>query len=148
MPKVFVVQLTSTQREQLEKLLASGTTSSRCLTHARILLKADRSEVGPAWQNAAIAEALEISTLTVTRVKKRFVEAGLEAALHRKEQAVRKAPRLDGSQEAYLLALACGEPPDGHARWTLRLLAGKLVELGHVEAVSHETVRQVLKRGS
>jgi transposase len=146
MPKTFVVQLSSAQREQLEQLLASGTAASRQLTHARMLLKADRSEGGPAWGNAPIAEALEISTLTVTRVKKRFIQQGLEAALERKKQAKRKEPKLDGRQEAHLLALVCGAPPEGQARWTLRLLAGRMVELGYVEAVSHETVRQTLKK--
>lgn len=148
MPKKYPVRLTGDAREHLEKLIASGQAASRCLTHARILLKADESEGGPAWQNAAIAEALEVSTLTVSRVRKRFVEQGLEAALHRKEQERRKARRLDGAQEAHLLALVCGEAPAGAARWSLRLLAEKMVELGHVEELSHETVRQVLKRGN
>jgi len=147
MPKRYAVRLAAEERQQLCQLLTGGQAASRTLTHARILLKADESELGPAWKNAAIAEALEVSTLTVTRVRKRFVAGGLAAALHRKEQARRKAPRLDGTQEAHLVALVCSEPPAGREKWPLRLLAEKLVELGHVEAVSHETVRRVLKRG-
>lgn len=148
MPKKYPVRLAPEEREQLEKLIASGKAASRTLTHARILLKADESEHGPAWKNAAIAEALEVSTLTVSRVRKRFVETGLAAALHRKEQAHRKARRLDGAQEAHLLALVCSAPPEGRERWPLRLLAEKMVELGHVEDLSYETVRRVLKKGN
>jgi hypothetical protein len=112
-----------------------------------VLLKADEAEGSPAWTNAAIAEALEVDDLTITRIRKRFVERGLEGALHRKEQERRKSPALDGTQEAHLIALACSPPPEGRSRWGLRLLASRMVELGHVETVSHETVRQVLKRG-
>jgi hypothetical protein len=148
MPRKYVVRLVAAEREQLEKLIAGGQAASRSLTHARILLKADESEHGPAWQNAAIAVALEVSPLTVTRVRKRFQEGGLARALSHKQQARRKAHRLDGAAEAHLLALVCSEPPAGRARWPLRLLAAKLVELGHTDTVSHETVRQVLKKGS
>jgi hypothetical protein len=144
----YAVTLTAEQRTQLQQLLAQGTAPARTLTHARVLLKADEGEGGPAWTNAAISGALEISDLTVTRVRKRFVEAGLEGALHRKVQARRKAPKLDGAQEAHLIALACSEAPEGRSRWSLRLLAGRLVALGQVDEVSHETVRQVLKRGN
>lgn len=148
MPKKYPIRLETAQREQLERLLASGTAASRSLTHARILLKADQGDDGPAWKNATIAEAFEVSELTVSRVRKRFVEEGLERALHHKPQARRKAPRLDGAAEAHLLALVCSEPPDGRARWPLRLLAEKMVELGHAETLSHETVRQTLKKGT
>lgn len=148
MPKKYPIHLEPAQREQLERLLSCGTTASRSLTRARILLKADQGDHGPAWKNAAIAEAFEVSELTVSRVRKRFVEEGLERALHHKPQVRRKAPRLDGAGEAHLLALVCGEPPAGRARWPLRLLAEKMVELGHAEALSHETVRQTLKKGT
>jgi transposase len=141
------VSLTIQQRTQLQHLIAKGSAPARTLTHARVLLKADEALGGPAWTNAAIAQALEISELTVTRVRKRFVDGGLEAALHRKRQAKRKERKLNGAQEAHLIALACSDAPEGHDRWSLRLLAGKLVELGQVNEVSHETVRQVLKRG-
>jgi transposase len=143
----YHVMLTPEQRSQLQQLIACGAAAARTLTHARILLKADEAEGGPAWTNATITQALEISDLTVTRIRKRFIDGGLEAALHRKVQARRKERKLDGQQEAHLIALACGEAPEGRDRWSLRLLAGKLVELGHVADVSHETVRQVLKRG-
>jgi transposase len=143
----YQVTLTAKQRTQLQQLLAKGSAPTRTLSHARVLLKVDEAPGGPAWTNAAIAQALEISELTVTRLRKRFVEGGLEAALHRKEQARRKERKLDGQQEAHLIALACSAAPEGHDRWSLRLLAGKLVELGHVDEVSHETVRQVLKKG-
>jgi hypothetical protein len=145
--KKYQVSLTPEQRSQLQQLIGQGTAAARTLTHARILLKADEGEGGPAWTNAAITQALETSELTVTRIRRRFVEGGLEAALHRKAQAKRKARKLDGQQEAHLIALACSTAPEGHDRWSLRLLAGKLVELGHVDEVSHETVRQVLQRG-
>ncbi len=144
----YTVTLTAEQRTQLRQLLAQGAAPARTMTHARILLKADEGEGGPAWSNVAIAEGLEISELTVTRIRKRFLEGGLQAALHRKVQAQRKAPKLDGAQEAHLIALACSEAPEGRSRWSLRLLASKLVALGQVDEVSHETVRQVLKRGS
>lgn len=148
MPKKYPVRLTAEERSQLETLIASGHASARNLAHARILLKADEAEGGPNWKNAAIAEALEVSELTVTRVRKRWTEGGVTAATRHKPQARRKARCLDGAQEAHLLALVCGEPPAGRARWTLRLLADRLVELQYVDEVSHETVRQVLKRGS
>ena len=148
MPKKFRVRLDGAQREQLSQLIARGSAPARVLTHARILLKADESEGGPAWQNAQIAEAFEISELTVTRVRKRFEAGGLDAALHRKVQEKRKPRALDGAQEAHLIALACSAAPQGRERWTLRLLAEKMVELGHVDELSHETVRQTLKRGS
>ena len=147
MRQKYQVTLTPEQRSQLQQLISGGTAAARTLTHARTLLKADEGEDGPAWTNAAITQALEIGELTVTRIRKRFVEGGLDAALHRKEQAKRKARKLDGQQEAHLIALACGAAPEGHDRWSLRLLAGKMVELGHVDEVSHETVRQALQRG-
>ena len=148
MPKKYPVALTPEERALLQQFIASGMAPARTLTHARILLKADQAEDGPAWKNAAIATALEVSELTVTRVRARFTDGGLEAALHRKEQLHRKAPKLDGAQQAHLIALSCSQAPEGHSRWSLRLLANRMVELGHVEDVSHETVRQGLKRGS
>jgi hypothetical protein len=147
-PKKYRVQLDGAQRERLERLIASGSAPARTLTYARVLLKADESVGGPAWQNAQIAEALEISTLTVTRVRKRFDAGGVETALQRKVQEHRKERALDGTQEAYLIALACSAAPTGRERWTLRLLAEQMVVLGYVEELSHETVRQALKRGS
>lgn len=147
MAKKYRVVLTEAQRQQLSEFVTSGKAAARALTHARILLKADEAEGAPAWPNAALMEAFDVSEPLIIRVRRRFVESGLDAALHRREQARRKEPRLDGAQQARLLALACSPAPEGRERWSLRLLAQQVVELGIVEAVSHETVRQVLKRG-
>jgi transposase len=146
--KKYRITLTQEQRSSLSQFIASGRAPARSLTCARILLKADEGEGGPAWTNAAIAEALDIIELTVTRVRRRFAEGGLERVLERKEQEKRAPRKLDGEQEAHLIALACSPAPEGRSRWALRLLAGRMVELGHVESLSHETVRQVLKKGS
>jgi hypothetical protein len=146
--KKYVVHLSGDQRQELETLLGSGTHAARVLTPARILLKTDAGEQGPAWTDVAIAAALEVDPLTVSRVRQRFVTGGLERALQRKVQERRAASCLDGAGEAHLLALVCGSPPEGQVRWTLRLLAHRMVALGHAEHLSHETVRQVLKRGS
>ncbi|WP_220199687.1 IS630 family transposase [Ktedonospora formicarum] len=136
--------LTTEQREELSLMISTGKASARELTHARILLKADQGQVGPAWSDKQIQEALDISAVTVARVRKRCAQVGVqEAIVPASVQRVRQH-RLDGTQEAYLIALACSQPPDGYTRWTLRLLAQQLVELGYVETVSHETVRQVL----
>lgn len=142
--KKYLVELTLEQREELSHMISTGKASARELTHARILLKADQGPHGPNWSDAQIQEALEVSSATVARVRKRCAQAGVqEAILPAQAQRVRSR-RLDGTQEAYLVALACSAPPDGAVRWTLRLLASQLVELGYVETVSHETVRQVL----
>lgn len=146
MKKQYHVQLTPDQRQQLQQRLASGEAKARQLTHARVLLKADSAEGGPAWSDAMICEAVEVSPSTVVRIRKRFHEEGLNAALKAKEQQNRKARQLDGEQEAHLVALVCGDAPEGSARWSLRLLADKMVELGYVGSVSHETVRQTLKK--
>ncbi len=143
----YTVTLTAEERRQLRDLIGAGKAAAKKLTHARILLKADAAEGGPAWPDERIAEAVDVSTDTVGRVRQRFVEEGLEAALVRKKQDRPSRERtLDGRAEARLIALACSAPPDGRAAWTLRLLADKLVELEVVEAVSHETVRRALKK--
>ena len=147
MRKKYRVILTQEERARLTQEIATGRSAARSLTCARILLKADEGEGGPAWTNAAIAEALEITELTVTRVRRRFADGGLERALERKEQEKRAPRKLDGEQQAHLIALACSQAPEGRSPWALRLLANRMVELGHVESVSHETVRKVLKRG-
>jgi len=147
-PKKTTITLTSEERETLQALLASGHAPARTLTHARILLKADESEGGPAWRNAAIAAMLEVSEPTLSRVRQRFAAGGLEAALHRKAPEREWERSLDGAQEAHLMALACSEPPDGRKQWSLRLLAARMVVLEHGETLSHETVRRVLKRGT
>jgi transposase len=146
MNKRYPVNLTDTERSQLQELLATGTAPARLLTHARILLKADQGPAGPAWVDERIAEAVETSQPTVSRVRKQYVEQGLTAALHRRSPTRVYQRKLDGTQEARLIALTCGEPPAGQARWTLRLLAEKLVELEIVEGISYQTVRRTLKK--
>jgi hypothetical protein len=147
MHKHYVVTLTPTERDALKRLLAAGTASARKLTHARILLKADQGPQGPGWVDQAIADAVEVSQPSVFRVRKQYVEEGLEAALNRRPPTREYVRKLDGVQEAKLIALACAKPPRGQARWSLRLLADKLVELEIVEeAVSYQTVRRILKK--
>jgi hypothetical protein len=146
MRKKYPVTLTTTEREYLKQLIAAGTAPARMLTHARILLKADQSADGPGWVDDAIAEAVEVSQPTVARVRKQFVEQGLEAALNRRAPRRIYQRKLDGAQEARLIALACSTPPDGFARWSLRLLADRLVELEISEDVSYQTIRRVLKK--
>jgi transposase len=147
MHKRYRVILTPTERDQLKHLLAAGTASARKLTHARILLKADQGPQGPGWVDEAIAEAVEVSQPTISRVRQQYVEQGLEAALNRRPPSREYVRRLDGAQEARLIALACAKPPTGQARWSLRLLADKLVELEIVEeAISYQTVRRILKK--
>ena len=147
--KKYLVTLTADEREQLTALIAAGKAAAKKLAHARILLKADQSDGGPAWADEEIAEAVEVSTDTVARVRQRFVESGLEAALVRKKQGKPSRERvLDGVAEARFLAVACSDPPDGRKAWTLRMLADKLVELEVVESVSTETVRRAMKKTS
>lgn len=142
----YAVKLTETERAYLRTLVGRGTAPARMLAHARILLKANRGEGGPGWTDAAIAGALDVHPATVGRVRRTDVEAGLEAALARKAPDRVYARRRDGEQEARLIALACGAPPAGHTRWTLRLLADELVQLEVVETVSYATVRRTLKQ--
>jgi transposase len=146
MHQKYVVMLTGPERTQLEQLIAAGTAPARKLAHARVLLKADKGPGGPGWGDTAIADAVEVSQPTISRIRQQFVEAGLEAALNRRAPRRVYTRRLDGEQEARLIALTCSEPPAGQVRWTLRLLAEKLVELEVVEAISHQTVRRVLKK--
>src|SRR4051794_12686816 len=123
MQKRYVVALHDGERTYLEGLIAAGTAPARKLTHARILLKADARPQGPGWVDDRIAEAVEVSQPTVARVRRQYVEAGVQAALNRRAPRREYRRKLDGEQEAHLLALTCGEPPAGQARWTLRLLA-------------------------
>lgn len=146
MKKKYPVTLTRTEREHLESLIASGTAPARKLTHARILLKADESTEGPGWVDEQVAEAVEVSQPTVSRVRKQYFEEGLEAALNRRAPNREYYRKLNGEQEARLIALACSEPPEGQARWSLRLLADRMVELDVVEDLSYQTVRRTLKK--
>jgi transposase len=147
MKKVFIVRLTQTERAELESLVRKGKTSALAIARARILLKADQGKDGEARSDAQIAEALGIATKTVFNVRRRWVEEGLEAALHRKKQdCPSRSRKLDGVAEAKLVATCCGPVPQGRARWTLRMLADKLVELEVVDSISPETVRSTLKK--
>lgn len=145
--KKYKVTLTAEERQQLSDLIAAGKGAAQKLAHARVLLKADAAAGGPAWTDDRIAEAVEVSRATVERVRQRFVEQGLDAALGRKQPDRPSRPRkLDGRAEARLIALACSAPPEGRKEWTMPLLADKLVELEVVDAVCDETVRRVLKK--
>jgi hypothetical protein len=148
MNKKYRVTLTDDERTSLHDLISAGTAPARTLTHARILLKADQAPAGPAWPDQAIADARDVSLPTIGRVRERLVEYGLDAALQRHSPSVQRQRRLDGAQEAHLIALTCSAPPEGQQRWSLRLLADKMVELEYVDTVSHETVRQILKKTS
>ena len=146
MHKRYPVVLTEAERGRLEELIGAGVAPARKLMHARILLKADQGPGGPGWVDAAIIEAVEVSQPTVARVRRQFVEEGLDAALNRRAPRREYRRKLDGEQEARLVALTCAEPPAGQARWSLRLLADKLVELQVADRVSYQTVRRVLKK--
>ena len=138
--------LLEAERQELQALVSKGRAAARKLTRARILLLADQAEGGPAKQDAEIVDALGCGRATVERVRKQFIEEGLEATLNPKPTTRTYERRLDGKAEAHLVAIACGAPPEGRARWTLRLLADRMVGLGQVESLSYETVRQTLKK--
>ena len=143
----YIVTLTTEEREQLQALIRAGKASALKLARARVLLKADAGPGGPDWPDERIAEAVEVGLATVARVRRRFVELGVAAALERRKQTRPSRERkLDGRGEAKLIALACSAPPDGRTVWTMQLLAGRLVELRVVDAVSDETVRRTLKK--
>ncbi|RYD87187.1 MAG: helix-turn-helix domain-containing protein [Sphingobacteriales bacterium] len=148
MPKKYRVTLTTAEREQLTTLVSKGKAAARVLTHARVLLKTDEAEGGPAWTDTAVCAALDVGLCTVMRVRERFVEQGLDAALRPRPSSYVQPRKLDGHLEAQLITLACSEAPEGHSRWTLRLLAERFVQLGHLAEVSHETIRQTLKKTS
>lgn len=148
MDKFYRVTLTAEERPELQALVSKGKGAARKLTRARILLLADQAEGGPAKPDPEIVAALGCGRATVERVRKQFVEEGLEATLERKPTTRTYERRLDGKAEAHLVAITCGAPPEGRARWTLRLLADRMVALGYVESVSHEAVRQTLKKTS
>src|ERR687883_1484413 len=144
--KTYRVRLDEQERAQLERMLARGKAAARSLTHARILLKADEGAAGPGWTDEAIVEALDVNRSTVERVRIRCVEEGVDAALRPRPSRQVRLRKLDGAQEAHLVALACSPPPNGRDRWTLHLLADKLVELEVVDSISYETVRRTLTK--
>lgn len=139
MAKKYIVTLSFEERKKLSALIGSGTEKARTLTHARVLLKAEEG-----WQDCEICKALDVSIPTVERVRKRFVLEGFEAALKAHRPKRMYSRKLDGEQEAHVIALVCSSPPEGYARWSLRLLADRVVQLKIIESISHETVRQVL----
>jgi transposase len=143
------IMLSVVQRQSLEQILSKGKALAWTLKHAQVLLKVDRGPQGPAWSTAEIVEAFDVSRSTVERICRLFREQGLDAALFRRPQPPRPQKRkLDGEAEAHLVALLCTEKPEEAERWSLRLIREKLVELEIVERVSHETIRQVLKKMS
>ncbi len=146
MRKKYVVRLSQAEREMLEQLVKTGSASARKMTRAWILLKSDVSEDGPNWSYEQICQAYDISQIIVYQVRKTYVEQGLEKAISRKKPEREYKHRLDGEAEAHLIALACGEAPEGQERWTLRLLRDRMIKLEYVEDVSHETIRTTLKK--
>jgi transposase len=155
MRKVYRVELSPEERDQLKDLVKRGKLekgkrpSSLKLTRARILLKADQAEGGPAYTDAAIAEALDVSPKTVFNIRQKWVELGLEQTLQRRPQKrPSRQPKFDGKAEAKLIACSCGPPPEGRNKWTLQLLSDKVVELGLADSVCRETIRQTLKKTS
>lgn len=144
--KKYIVRLTPDERDQLLQMIRGGKAAARAWLPARILRKADDGPEAAAWSDEAIREAREVHATTVARVRQRFVEQGLEAALRPKPTTRQYERKLDGTAEAHLIALACGPAPKGQARWTLRLLADRLIELEHVGSISYETVRRTLKK--
>ncbi len=146
MNKKYIVTLSDDERLRLETLVSQGKAAARKIQRAWILLKADATPAGPAWSDEQIREAFTVSLVTIYRVRQAFVEEGFEAVLTRASKSRHRQRKLDGEQEAHLIALACSKPPPGRRRWTLRLLADKMVELGHTDRVAAETVRRTLKK--
>ena len=145
--KKYIVRLSTDERNTLKKLISSGRGPARIFTRARILLKADQGDDGPGWSDDKISEALDVTIQTVERFRKQLVEEGFDAVLSRREYKQKiSRKKIDGDVEARLIALSCSDPPKGRVRWTLRLLADKIVELGYVESISHEAIRQTLKK--
>lgn len=146
MAKRYLVELTLAEREQLQGIIKAKHVARRKMLHARILLKSDQGPHGPAWTDRQIHEALEVGLRTVERTRLLLVEEGLDIAIQGKPSRRRYHRKLDGHGEAQLVALVCSEPPEGHQRWTLKLLADRLVELEVIESICENTVRSTLKK--
>jgi transposase len=145
--KKYIIKLSPDERDTLKKIITSGRGPARMFTRARILFKADQGDHGPNWSDEQISDALDVTVQTIERVRKQFVEEGFDAVLSRRQYTQKVSrKKIDGNVEAHLIALSCSEPPKGYVRWTLRLLADKIVELGYVENISHEAIRQTLKK--
>ena len=145
MAKRYIVSLSNEERKRLEAFVRTGRHGARQINHARILLKADTNQNNGGYRDTQIQEALDVSVRTIERVRQRFVEEGLDSSINHRPGAGRKR-KITGEDEAHLIALRCRKTPAGHARWTLRLLADQMVELGYIDQLSHETVRQTLKK--
>ena len=139
----YKVELNEEQKQNLEKITSSGTYPTRQIKRAHILLKSD-TKVN--WSYEQISDAFDVSEVTIAKVRRTFVEQGLEAALHRKKSDREYEHALDGEAEAHLIALACSEPPVGREHWSLRLLQNRFVKLGYIDSISHETIRRALKK--
>ena len=140
----YIVRLHAEERQQLQQLVNTGKRAAATIVKAQVLLKADAD--GPAWSDPEICEAFDVSLSTIHRIRQAFVQEGLDAALYRKKPTGRQYRKLDGAEEARLIAVACSMPPGGRSRWTLQLLADKLVELEIVDSISRECVRNTLKK--
>jgi transposase len=146
-PRLHPIVLDSEQRAQLEAVVSQGRSPARAITRARIVLKADAGPGGSGWTDTAIAQALDVSRTLISRVRREFAAEGL-GAIERRRPRVTRPHKLDGAQEAHLIALVCSTPPEGRARWTLRLLAERFVLLECGAPVSHEHIRRVLKKAN
>ena len=144
--KKYVVELTTEERSQLEAILAADRMAAHKRRHARMLLKADQGEHGPAWSDVQIAEAFDVKSLAVARLRQRLVKRGFERALEHGNRGSYRAKALDGEAEAHVIALACGAPPAGRNRWTLRLLADQAVALGITPSCSKSSLQRTLKK--
>jgi hypothetical protein len=146
MNQKYIIELTDEERRHLDKLTSSGIAPVRTVKRAHILLKSDCSAAGSKWTYEQICAAYNVTPVTVLNVRKSFIENGLQATLHRKKPEREYQHSLDGEAEAHLIALACSSPPEGRKVWSLRLLRDRFVRLGHVDRVSHETIRTTLKK--
>lgn len=146
MYKKHIIKLSEEERTYLAERLSAGVDTARSLRRARVLLKADQGQAGPAWNDERICEAFDIGKTAVYRIRRQYHERGLKGTLSRKKPERIYARCLDGEAEAHLIALACGEAPEGRGAWTLRLLRDEMIALDYVESVSHETIRTVLKK--
>lgn len=146
MNRKYNVELTKEERQHLKKITSSGIAPARMVKRAQILLKSDHKAEGSAWKYEQICDAFHVTPVTVLNIRKSFVEKGLETTLSRKKPEREYAHALDGEEEAHLVALACSEPPEGRKVWSLRLLKDRFIRLGHVDNISHETIRTVLKK--
>ena len=145
--KKYIVRLSQEESQVLKQFISSGKRSAQLFTRAQILLKADQGENGPGWPDEKISQALDATVQTVERIRKQLVEEGFDAVLNRQKYTQKVSrKKIDGDAEAHLIALSCSKPPKGRSGWSLRLLADEMVELGYVQNISYETVRQALKK--